>query len=236
MDHLSATHKYNEIITQIWANVYPDAIKKQSAPTIQLLPPCFCVPRQNPDICVVGMNPSHSLKYLGEEKASEMESLLELTDETKTTLMESQSEAHNNHPYFQAIKRFLNEIDNSLRASFCDLYPIRHTSQSELMAFLDNSNSEELVNQLNAATEELFLETDSKLVVICNAEASRRFRKIMSSHLTSTDCKARDRLENKNGTIEVFYASMLSGQRAMDEFSRARLESTIREHWEACNR
>ena len=229
MKYATASEKYNERIAALWARMFQQAIAIQERPTIRMLPPCLCIPQSNPDVCVVGMNPSHSAKYLGHQKSLAMEELVKLNPDARKKLMKEQIEAHKHHPYFTAIKRFISSIDNNLAVSFYDLFPIRHTQQSELLQFLDNPINTTLLNELNNATFDFFQETESRMILICNAEASRRFRTIMSSVLTPTNCKAEDRLKILHGSIPVFYSSMLSGQRALDEFSRERLASSIRQ-------
>ena len=231
MNHISASNKYNARISHLWTRLFQSAVVGQTQTKIKMLAPCFCVPEADPDICVVGMNPSHSKRYLKEAKRSALESITELNAETITSLIELQIEAHKDHPYFKAIKNFLAEIDDTLKACFCDLYPIRHTSQSELMRFIDDPKSTVLMNELDQAIFDLFFETNASMIVICNAEASRRFRKLMNSNLSPTKCRAEDRLRTSHAKIPVFYSSMLSGQRAMDEFSRERLGSSIRQFW-----
>jgi len=233
MNHISASKRYNERITHLWEGPFQSAVASQTRNIIQMLPPCFCVPEADPDICVVGMNPSHSKRYLKDGKLATLECITEINAETINTLLKLQIQAHKDHSYFKAIKNFLSEIDDELKACFYDLYPIRHTSQSELMEFISEPRNSALAHELDQATLAFFLETNASMIVICNAEASRRFRKLMRSHLTPTKCGAEDRLQNNHGTVPVFYSSMLSGQRAMDEFSRARLGSAIRQFRES---
>lgn len=227
MGHIAASKKYNDDVCKIWDSLFKSAISQQEVADVKLLPPALCVPQATPDVCVVGMNPSHSTRYLGGRNAAELSAMVELDSRTTDRLIETEIEAQQKHPYFLAIRRFLSTIDGNLKTCFCDLYPIRHTSQVQVTRFLDSPTSKDLTTQLNQAITNLFLETDSKMVVICNAEASRRFRKLMDAHLVRKSCKASDVLKNLHGAIPVLYSSMLSGQRAMDEFSRERLKNDI---------
>ena len=122
---------------------------------------------------------------------------------------------------------------------FHDLYPVRHTNQKEFVQFIKHEENKEFREKLDEATKELIDGIMPDIIVIANAKASELMQKIFFGR--NEDKEDEFKVETKrtyelNGKkTDMIFSSMLSGQRALDTYSRSRLAREISETWKSRN-
>lgn len=217
-------NQYNNIVINIWENL---SEANKSLPGMHLFPmqrPDFIV---NPDILFVGMNPSFS-KTLQENDVAAQYLWQANADRAQIdNLIALENEAHEDYlTYFGALRRFAQSA-NANNFEHLDLLPIRHTNQKEVLAKHWNSNGEpnEIVKQSIDLFKSTVIEISPKTIVVANAGAARII--IRALQLDSYDEKRKYRWNELEET-PFFLSSMLSGQRALDEFSKDRLIADVR--------
>jgi hypothetical protein len=164
----------------------------------------------------------------------------DLTDNLIYDLKDEQEEMHGELQYFlKAIEFFENEVESpkSVVPIFHDLYPVRHTKQKEFVKFLEDND--DFCNSLDKATKNLIDGIMPEIIVIANAKASKLMQKIFfgKSEAEKKKLKGKTKRTYKfNGKkTDMIFSSMLSGQRALDTYSRSRLAREISETWKFRN-
>lgn len=217
-------NQYNNIVINIWENL---SEANKSLPGMHLFPmqrPDFIV---NPDILFVGMNPSFSKTLQKNDVAAQYLWQANPDRAQIDNLIALENEAHEDYLiYFGALRRFAQSA-NANSFEHLDLLPIRHTNQKEVFARHWDSNREpnEIVKQSIDLFKSTVIELSPKTIVVANAGAARIIIKALQ--LDSYDEKRKYRWNELKET-PFFLSSMLSGQRALDEFSRDRLVADVR--------
>ena len=138
-------------------------------------------------------------------------------------------------------KFFINEVESpkSVVPIFHDLYPVRHTKQKEFVQFIKHKENKEFREKLDEATKNLIDGIMPDIIVIANAKASELMQKIFFGESEAEKIKLKGetkRTYRLNGKkTDMFFSSMLSGQRALDTYSRSRLAKEIIETWKDRN-
>ena len=227
--------QYNQAILSLWKLKFDNAIKSTKNTNVKFKQFCFHVKQDESPIWFFGMNPS----------------LLDSTNEyiSRTTppdkhlfkkLEEEQKYMHTKIQYFKKPKKFfINEVESpkSVVPIFHDLYPVRHTNQKEFVKFLEDND--DFCNSLDKATKNLIDGIMPEIIVIANAKASELMQKIFfgKSEAEKKKLKGKTKRTYKfNGKkTDMIFSSMLSGQRALDTYSRSRLAREISETWKFRN-
>ena len=227
--------QYNQEISRLWKLEFDNAIKSTENTSVKFKQFCFHVKQDESPIWFFGMNPS----------------LLDSTNEyiSRTTppdkhlfkkLEEEQKYMHTEIQYFQRATDFFEEevkIPELRKPIFHDLYPVRHTNQKEFVKFLEDND--DFCNSLDKATKNLIDGIMPDIIVIANAKASELMQKIFfgKSEAEKKKLKGKTKRTYKfNGKkTDMIFSSMLSGQRALDTYSRSRLAREISETWKFRN-
>jgi hypothetical protein len=195
----------------------------------------------------VGSNPSFSVKgYLrflkGEPKYSDIkpEQFFNWNARDKFDYKKAQGieeEAREKYFYFQPFRKITEEITGDYKDwNHVDLFFYRETSQNSLKekVYPQNQLSPFGRKQLDLS-KRLIIEARPKIIVVVNAFASKLFiEEVFEEMSGDIDAKLGYHLLQFDGRdIPVFLASMLTGQRAMDVYSRQRLEWHIKKGYES---
>jgi len=227
--------KYNNSIRDLWKTEFENAINSSKNSKVEFNQFCFHANQDESPIWFIGMNPS--LPKPTKEIISQTSYLTKnLIDELK----DEQERIHIDHPYFKAaIKFFVHDVGilELEKPIFHDLYPVRHTQQKEFVQFL--ADNDDFCEKLNKATKELIDGIMPDIIVIANAKASEFMQKIFfgRSDTNAPEFEGITKLtyELHGKKTDMIFSSMLSGQRALDTFSRSRLARDIRETWNSQN-
>ena len=227
--------QYNQAILSLWKLKFDNAIKSTKNTNVKFKQFCFHVKQDESPIWFFGMNPS----------------LLDSTNEyiSRTTppdkhlfekLEEEQKYMHTEIQYFQRATDFFEEevkIPELRKPIFHDLYPVRHTNQKEFVKFLEDND--DFCNSLDKATKNLIDGIMPEIIVIANAKASELMQKIFFGESEPEKIKSKGETKRTykfNGKkTDMIFSSMLSGQRALDTYSRSRLAREISETWKFRN-
>ena len=230
-------NKYNQEISCLWQLKFDNVIKSTKNTNVKFKQFCFHVKQDESPIWFFGMNPSlpRPLKEIFNPDN-------DLTDNLIYDLKDEQEEMHGELQYFlKAIEFFENEVKNpkSVVPIFHDLYPVRHTNQKEFVQFIEHEENKEFREKLDEATKNLIDGIMPDIIVIANAKASELMQKIFFGDSEAEKIKLKDetkRTYRLNGKkTDMIFSSMLSGQRALDTYSRSRLAREISETWKDRN-
>ena len=218
---------YNDEVIKIWKTFY---IKNN----LQYVPSVLQYFKTNIEILFVGFNPSYDEKWHAKqfEKHNELKNSNfnsknlfdwqgDLKGDQLNTLKEHEKR-HIEHPYF---KQFDN-VSSNHHWEHIDLFLFRETNQENGIKKIMKDKSEDELNDFGKAQIDLFknllLKVKPKLIVLCNAKVSHIISKyFFPSKIQPTSIDVWD--EN----LKIIYASMLTGQRSMDIYSRERLKEQI---------
>jgi len=201
------------------------------------LMPIFHPPLNEGNILFVGLNPSFNPEGI---KRFLNENVDYATFDVRTFYKETQPSdfdisnsikieeiAKNKYPYFKKFKEISKDIE--MDWGHIDLFFIRETSQKDMKTKVLNKN--ETPNEFGEAqlkiSKKIIEKSKPKVIVVANALASRIFEKYYNTKFNEETGHHTVELEN-NKNVPVFLASMLTGQRAMDNFSFKRLKWHIK--------
>lgn len=217
----------NATLREIWAQANPD----QTAGRIPLF-------RSKPiENCLlfVGLNPSFSETGFKQLLANTPHHGIDIHDfyrhpESKSfdeaICMEIEDSAKDQHSYFKPLKKIAKHLE--VPWDHVDLFSVRETNQNAIKRVLftkEESLTEFGQKQLNLA-EHLILKSNPIAIVVVNALGSRIFEKHLNPAFNEElGCHL---LTYSGRKVPVFFTSMLSGQRALDTYSRDRLQWHIR--------
>ncbi|MDC1065534.1 hypothetical protein OAQ86_03860 [Candidatus Pseudothioglobus singularis] len=232
-----SVEKYNNSIRDLWRTNFKKAICSSKNSNVEFKQFCFHVNQDESPIWFFGMNPS----------------LLDSTNEfiSQTTppdkhlfkkLEEEQKYMHTKIQYFKRAKVFFEEevkIPELRKPIFHDLYPVRHTNQKEFVQFIEHEENKEFLEELDKETKNLIDGIMPEIIVIANAKASELMQKIFFRDSEAEKIKLNGETKRTykfNGKkTDMIFSSMLSGQRALDTYSRSRLAREISETWKDRN-
>ena len=220
---------------RLWKLEFDNAIKSTENTNVKFKQFCFHVNQVESPIWFFGMNPS-----LPKPTNDFISQTSYINDNLIVELKNEQVRMHENHPYFEAAIKFFKKdvgIQELEIPVFHDLYPVRHTKQKEFVQFL--ADNDDFCEKLNKATKELIDGIMPDIIVIANAKASEFMQKIFfgRSDTNAPEFEGITKLtyELHGKKTDIIFSSMLSGQRALDTFSRSRLARDIRETWNSQN-
>lgn len=222
--HIRANRKLLEIWrAHLASDSWPEAIPK--------LWPLQYHPMEPGKLLFVGLNPSHNQRddgLLSIQVEQGDDTLPEEHARVVARLDEESMGLHGGrlHPYFRQFSRF----DPTGAWNHIDLFAIRHTNQSEVVAALrlneDAGFSSPFVNEQIELTFSLMAELRPPSVVVVNAFGSS----IVKRYLTKQDPDFA--MDDETGfywssingrRVPFFFSGMLTGQRAIDNHSLERL-------------
>jgi len=229
--------QYNQAILSLWKLEFDNAIKSTENTNVRFKQFCFHVNQIESPIWFFGMNPS-----LPKPTNDFISQTSYINDNLIDELKNEQVRMHENHPYFEAAIKFFKKdvgIQELEIPVFHDLYPVRHTKQKEFVQFIKHKENKEFREKLDEATKNLIDGIMPDIIVIANAKASELMQKIFfgESELEKIKLKGETkRTYRLNGKkTDMIFSSMLSGQRALDTYSRSRLATEISETWKSRN-
>ena len=227
--------QYNQAILRLWKPVFENATKPTKKTNVEFKQFCFHVNQDESPIWFFGMNPSlpKPTKEFISQTTPPDKNLFE-------KLEKEQKYMHKNIQYFNRAKEFfINEvkIPELRKPIFHDLYPVRHTNQKEFVKFLEDNA--DFRKKLDEATKNLIDGIMPDIIVIANAKASELMQKIFFGESEAEKIKLKRKTKctyRLNGQkTEMIFSSMLSGQRALDTYSRSRLAREISKTWKDLN-
>ena len=218
--------QYNQEISRLWKTKFHNAIKLTEKTNVEFKQFCFHANQVESPIWFFGMNPSlpKPTKEFISQTTPPDKNLIE-------KLEKEQKNMHKKIQYFnRAIEFFINEvkIPELRKPIFHDLYPVRHTQQKEFEKFRED-NKKGFCKSLDDATKKLIDKIMPDIIVIANAGASRLIKEIFFEGIDSNSTTLT--YEQNGKKTDMIFSSMLSGQRALDTYSRSRLAREIRETW-----
>ena len=229
--------QYNQAILSLWKLEFDNAIKSTENTNVKFKQFCFHVNQVESPIWFFGMNPS-----LPKPTNDFISQTSYINDNLIDELKNEQVRMHENHPYFEAAIKFFKKdvgIQELEIPVFHDLYPVRHTKQKEFVQFIKHKENKEFREKLDEATKNLIDGIMPDIIVIANAKASELMQKIFFGESEAEKIKLKGetkRTYRLNGKkTDMFFSSMLSGQRALDTYSRSRLAREISETWKFRN-
>lgn len=173
----------------------------------------------------IGINPSFSKdgKKFFKEKSIDMDEFFEYPLKKYDYEIDIciQKEAEKTQAYFKKANQLAEELNLDLE--YMDLFFIRETDQNQLKSkiYLKKKLNTFALEQLKLS-KELLLQASPKIILVANALASNIFKEEFSNDITiSNNCYY---LSLNNKKIPLFFSGMLSGQRALDNFSFERLK------------
>jgi hypothetical protein len=238
MNYRNSVQQYNNTIRNLWESKFKKAINASNKNTVKFSQPCFHITQNESPVWLIGMNPS--LVKSDDKHSDILTRNSKLTDSLIEKLAEDQRNMHENHQYFKTAKDFFANdvgIDDLVNPIFHDLYPVRHTNQKEFVKFLEDNA--DFRKKLDEATKNLIDGIMPDIIVIANAKASELMQKIFFGKneakkiILQGETKRTYRLNGKK--TDMIFSSMLSGQRALDTYSRTRLAREISKTWKDRN-
>jgi len=134
--------------------------------------------------------------------------------------------AKKKYAYFDKFRTISSFVD--LDWEHIDLFFVRETNQKNMRKkiFVKGEEPNEFGRAQLALSERLIVKSEPKLIVVANALASRLFEKQFSTKFN--DEKGCHYADINGKGIPVFLSGMLTGQRALDNFSFKRLKWHIK--------
>ena len=229
--------QYNQKISRLWKTKFHNAIKLTEKTNVEFKQFCFHANQVESPIWFFGMNPS-----LPKPTKGFISQTSYIDDNLIVELKNEQLRLHDDHPYFEAALKFFKKDVRILELEipvFHDLYPVRHTNQKEFVQFIKHEENKEFREKLDEATKELIDGIMPDIIVIANAKASELMQKIFFGRNENNKKEfigETKRTYKLNGQkTDMIFSSMLSGQRALDTYSRSRLAREISETWKDRN-
>lgn len=185
----------------------------------------------------IGMNPSFSSKgfkqILKEAKYEDLnvEEYFKWNNRNDRHIAIELSEiAKNRIPFFTRFKNIAEDLGDEKNWEHIDLFHYRHTNQNEFKKKIFQNESTQELNSFGLKQIEIFKEMFSYInpivVIVANAQASNIFEKTYP--LKFSNDRGHHIIEMNGKHIPVFLCSMLSGQRALDNYSYQRLKWHIK--------
>jgi hypothetical protein len=211
----AAVNAYNSKLIDIWYRLFRPALEKQEV--IKYNPPLLHLEQAVSPIWFLGMNPS-SPSSLKEQD------FIPIDGPLKRKIREEQLKSHEKLQYFQGLKEFYQNnsfLGRSEKALpiFHDMYPVRHTSQKEFVAFL--YSAPDLKKELDDANKAFLKEAAPKFIVVFNSKASEYVKEMFE--LSTEPISTYDTVNE----MTFVYSSMCTGQRALDKYAKVRLAREI---------
>jgi hypothetical protein len=241
---MSLAQKYNQRAMDIWDTFGA----KQSRMPI-LLPEL----NENPELLIVGMNPSFNTEWVDSELTNEMKTRLAGGPWTADSLFGWDKNSHSRMrqviefeafakkayvSYFGPVEKFASAVGCAGKWEHLDLFLMRETSQkAALEMVLAKTRPIRKLNDFGRAQLELFTKTlidiQPKVVVVANAAAAALAKQMLGpGHEVGEPAALEfDAMPN----TRFFFSGMLSGQRCMDNFSLERLVYQVRAYVQQLN-
>jgi hypothetical protein len=193
------------------------------------LHPLAVGPLEKGAILFIGLNPSFSERAWKGQDAIENPLEFYAHDGTDYCLKRDlafEKTARENYSYFEQFRRIAE--CSKYKWEHIDLFFVRCTSQKELKAKLSKSSTRFVEMQLEQS-KKLIIASDPLVIIVANAEASNRYRKLFEEELKASrfDDRGYHYTCINQKCIPTFFTSMLTGQRALDNGSRERLSWQI---------
>lgn len=181
-------------------------------------------------IIFIGINPSFSEKGFTKSLEKSQYSKLDIKEfytfpqspifDIETSL-KIEEETKGNYPYFNKFKELAKSINTHW--NHIDLFYIRETSQNNLNKYIFSKNLElnNFAEEQLKITKTVLEQAEPKILVVANALASTIFKREYESKFDEIyGCYF---TEIRGKMVPTFLSSMVTGQRALDNYSYERL-------------
>ncbi|RYZ83991.1 MAG: hypothetical protein EOP04_18885 [Proteobacteria bacterium] len=218
-------NQYNDAVLEIWKT---HAEINRSLPGIALFPMQRADLKINPDLLFIGMNPSFSKGLQKSDAAPHYRWDSSMHQDKIDRLINFEREAQQNYKiFFEPLRLFSLSVRADVFENL-DLLPVRHTSQSEVISSYWNKKEEAI--EITKLFLELFkttlLRINPRSIIVANAGVSKKLIEILDLKSSDENRSYRWQLMKE---VPFFLSGMLSGQRAIDKFSRDRLAADVRQ-------
>ena len=222
-----------------WFNNNAVRIWKEHKNAHPLVPHFYSKIKIDAEILFVGINPSHRDEWLNQVINKNQKLFGNYTDnklfnwnngidiEIKIPLVAYVEEyaRNNDKQYFGAISKLANQIGVS-NWEHLDLFLVRDKSQENLEKIIELNKVTYDVNAFGKAQIDLFVEVidlikPKKIVILNTLASSILMKKLSPNPIYKTNFIYKD--------TKIFMSGMVSGQRALDKFSKLRLINEIKE-------
>ncbi|MBB3868688.1 hypothetical protein DER53_03500 [Parageobacillus toebii NBRC 107807] len=247
--------RLNRLILSLWRKNWRGIQRDEEEP----LPAFFKTPSSEVKLLFIGINPAlnkDDYRKILKKELKENPNLQKVYEEGfRSFITRSRTKVYNLHELIselelvehiigkhhnyekrpKEIARYLG-IDPGRELYMTDLFFIRKTNQAEFLKTYVYRNGKNINEGLTTfALRQLKILSilikiiNPKMIIICNAEAARLFKKyvipMVSPKINYFCNEFGTYIININGrNVPIFYSSMLSGQRALDSFSFERLK------------
>lgn len=233
---MGKTTRYNDTLVSLMDTFYNNESVASDLDDLnisRLEPLPSLIDESSIDICILGMNPSHSedgYKKIGLDSSDDIFTYQGpgFSNEKLKRLIDIQKIFYAKYPYFKQIKSFIESISKNSNIAFLDFLPIRHTDQKAIEKLIDLQP--EATMSLVNHTVDYLVELKPKLILVLNARGSRLIRDVLERSTEFDVLKidpAGDHITSKSASLTILYAGMITGAGGMDTFSRERLAYQI---------
>lgn len=165
--------------------------------------------------------PSHVLKnsvlFIGINPSRSKDEPIQVNINERSKVLYYSLTQESGHKYFKKFVDISNEID--LKWTHFDLLFFQETSQNFIKYILQQPNGKEYLAQQLALSKDIFLSCEPKIIVVNNSMARDFMFNEMKLEFKWNEAIGTDTYNN----IPIFFTSMLTGQRALDNGSYKRL-------------
>ena len=141
--------------------------------------------------------------------------------------------AKEKYPYFKRPKEIAKKLNAANDWDHLDLFMLRETSQAKAMIDICSKGKSPTADKGPTLTpfgleqfavfKSILVQKNAKCIVIINAFASKVVQQYMKDIISWDESKGHHHIELQDTKIPIFFTSMLSGQRALDNGSFERL-------------
>lgn len=211
--------KINDEIKKLWSQANPTETCGRQ--------PLFYHELKKDCVLFVGINPSFSLSgfksFLNDNEDFSHLNVEEFYKHPNDnfdidTSLVIEKEARNKYPYFKKFK----EIDENYE--HIDLFLVRETNQTTLKEIIYTNGRElsDFAKKQIDIFDRILVNVNPRIIVIANALASKIIQERFDTKIEYE--KGCHIIQINERAVPIFYTSMLTGQRALDNFSFERLK------------
>lgn len=223
-----STDRINQQLRMLWKEVIEsDAWPNHENKLPKLWPLQYPTEIETPTLVFIGLNAAYTIR---DQKATHEEEITDsriLLDPNGRSILCGGDTECPESPYFGAFNKFIEDTQLPSWTSV-DIFAVKHTDQSLVKQVLGLDDKwTDFANKQFQIFMELLAMIDPPVIVVPNAYASRKLHVKLNVSEMSPEYGCH--FMPLNGRqVPIFFSSMLTGQRAMDVYSRERLIYQVR--------
>ena len=221
---MDVTQEVNLAIVELWRQTFEEG-------TDVLLPLIYPKIKKS-GILFIGLNPSFNARGIRNLiNGTELESIdidkfyhyRNIDNYNLETAQKIVKLSRDNYPYFRKFQVIAQHIKTDWE--HIDLYFYPETTQRNIRGMINNNNPANFWVEQLKLSKKLIIEAEPIIIVVANAYASQIFQIEFDAKPNEEKICYEIKLNNK--TLPVFLGGMLTGQRALDNYSFERLKWVI---------